>query len=289
MKKLPIMKHKRMITVISMLFFSCFALLLCSCGGSPFSTSLAEGERYYYVTVYIDFNDNLFMAKYDIDFYVDGTLKQRIEHGNDPSYALLLSNVEHTFVFAEAGSSSNYTEVKLVVMQNISVTYGIKTHIGSIDVWCSSLTAESATENDDWYDREYELLNNAFYEDSNIVEIIIENFGFTARTISIQGSITVEADVSSMEFSFCDEASLYYDADLGVQKHIKINQANKESVMSKRGSETSFSLTYLFPADVIDCIGVYGFEIPVRADIAIGSESMTAEINFSLGLEFAYR
>lgn len=277
---------------------------------NPFSVSTPEATEYYIVNIHIDFEENLFLSKYDVDFYVDGQMKGTLKHGKNQDFTLSLGNFDHTLLFAKNGDPSIFSAAVLGVSKNILVTYEIKTHSSTIDVELTSIrnldgssdaslasstsatdssnssgaVSTSSTSGNNWYDKQYTLTKNTFGYPGEL-DIVIESWNITAQTISIQGSIT-QTVINNIRFTFYERGTLYYDQQNG-SDDCRISQNNDVNVTAYLNSKTTFNLSYHSPTNLRDCVGITALEISGSYGGTVDGVYQSEEIGFIL--EFTYQ
>jgi len=88
----------------------------------------------YTVKINVDFVENWFMNKYDVDFKVDGLTEETLEHGKDLDTELRLPEGEYEFEFVSDDDSSVKGSAELTVDCNIEAGYQITCYGSDINV-----------------------------------------------------------------------------------------------------------------------------------------------------------
>lgn len=92
--------------------------------------SLAEFET----NIHINFEGNLLLSKYDVDFNMDELNEGTMEHGEDGDYDLTLTYGKHTITFARTDDSDVKGEVSIDVTSNLEASYSISCKSDKIKV-----------------------------------------------------------------------------------------------------------------------------------------------------------
>lgn len=86
------------------------------------------------VHIEVEFDGNLILDKYDVEFLVDGRSHGIIRQGTTSTLDLTLSKGSHTVTFCREGVSSVKGSAEFKVEGDMQITYAIKCHAAVIDV-----------------------------------------------------------------------------------------------------------------------------------------------------------
>lgn len=113
----------------------------------PFDADIAVNCHYPYeifnVKLIIDFQSNLFLDKYDVEFSIDDKQIADLKHGEDWEVELQLKNGTHTLSFITTDDPYAEGEADLEVTNNTEAKFVIKTHSETIDVNAEYVYSES--------------------------------------------------------------------------------------------------------------------------------------------------
>lgn len=88
----------------------------------------------YTVQIQAECIANLIFSKYDVDIILDGEKKEQLAHGEKASYEFRLKAGDHTFTFAEAGSSSVKGTETVDVSCDMEISYKLSCFSDKVEV-----------------------------------------------------------------------------------------------------------------------------------------------------------
>lgn len=94
----------------------------------------ADTSKTSLFTYDISYEENLLMAKYDIDVYVDGEYCTTLINGQRSSGSFEIKNGTHEFKFAQSGKQANSTVKTYTITGDTSFKCSIKSHTSSIEL-----------------------------------------------------------------------------------------------------------------------------------------------------------
>ena len=210
-----------------------------------------SAEPFYNVTIDIDFIENLFFSRYDVDLSIDGEKKETLTHGVDDTISVSLSEGNHTLTFSKTDSRSTKGETTIKVTQdavfyyqiacyNYEVTVTEKDAGSSIEDDPSGETEKAATEAPEEVkygihdsvrldDLEYEVTS---VSDTKVISSYFEDGktdnNFVVISIKITNRGNRETSVDSNSFTYyvgensyrTNDAALYLDNGLWLAESI---------------------------------------------------------------------
>ena len=89
---------------------------------------------YFQLYFDLDFDDNLFLAKYDVDVYMDGTSLGTIPHGNHYTNLMRVKEGDHTTTFYKSSDNSVKSEKIINISTDSTLTGRIHTNKNDIEL-----------------------------------------------------------------------------------------------------------------------------------------------------------
>ena len=121
--------HIFLTLIVALLLF-----LLCGCSSSNSAEEKPEELPNHKIYLDIDFEQNMLLATYDVEVFIDDTEVGTVEHGKNFTYLTDIKEGAHTITFYKATDNSVKSRKEIKVVEDTTYKFLIHSNSGSIDI-----------------------------------------------------------------------------------------------------------------------------------------------------------
>ncbi len=187
---------KEMKRTIVISFLTVLLLSFCGCSSStskePEEVIIPDHQIY----IDIDFEENLFLATYDVEVYIDDIGIGTIKHGKNLTYLTSVKEGPHTVIFYKATDNGVSSKKQIKVLDDTTYRFLIHSNRSSIDI------------------KEYEESSGIIGNELSMINVVGLNFAEAKKQLESAGFVNINYKTTNGDIIWNDGAWLVLSQNL---------------------------------------------------------------------------